>query len=144
EDRTDGRLQRLGELQRGMHLITLDFEQADPGMLGIAGEGVVIRQGEATVRYVLTETGLERAVTEPFRASFDQLVVSGASAASWSFHFEDVGWQDDWTPEDEARPDAIALSLTLDDSSPGPRGVLRRVIALAAEPPQDALAGLGR
>ena len=34
--RTDGRLERLAEVQRAMHLLTLDFMQATGGSLGSA------------------------------------------------------------------------------------------------------------
>ena len=65
--RTDGRLERLAEMQRAMHLVTLDFMQASGGSLSFADGAVSFRRGagvgEIAVRYGLEDTALVRSVS---------------------------------------------------------------------------------
>ena len=153
-ERADGRLERLGELQRAMYLVTYDFEQADPSMLSVEGGEVVIRRRSETLRYAVTDGSLERVAIGPFGGVAAQRLVSDVTDVSWAFHVPGAGWREDWsTPEqggtaDAPSPDAVALSLTLGEALAGPRGELRRVIALADGPPPErrgnAFVGLGR
>jgi general secretion pathway protein J len=140
QERTDGRLARLGELERAMHLVTLDFEQADPRSLSFENGTVGLStRGRTGVRYAFRDGRLERAV-----GGATQILIADVAGIAWAFHLPGAGWRDDAPGADEkASPDAVALTVTLGDGAPGPRGVLRRMVELSAAPPVDPLGGLG-
>lgn len=134
--RTDGRLERLGDMQRAMYVLSADFEQMSSEPV-TAGSAVSFRRlaaespgGEVEVRYSLDGAVLVRTV-----AGRPQRLIDGVAAARWSFYAEPTGWTAQW-PQDPAapRPSAAALDVTL---APGPEtagGTLRRVVALPERP----------
>lgn len=126
--RTDGRLDRLAALQRAMFVLTADFSQLTAGPTLDRGAVEFRRNsaaGERTIRYALADGGMTRAIDGQQRT-----LVAGVAGASWSFHRPDGSWSPapaDAT--DDARPDAVALTMTL-----AAGGTLRRVVALPAAP----------
>lgn len=138
---TDGRLERLAEIQRTMHVVTLDFAQARGGSLASAEGGAVgFRregggEGPATVGYGLEDGAFVRQLAAGGTAA-RQTLIAGVGALSWRFYRPDVGWTADWPPAGligapRGNPAAVELSLTLDP--PGLTGALRRVALLPAE-----------
>ena len=138
EERTAGRIERLGQLHRAMYVLSRDLEQSSAGSLEESADGVRFERkprgldetGRA-ISYSLRGGGLFRIVgVEP--AGTSQLVVSGVSSARWTFFFVGRGWEND-IPADNLgqplRPAAIAVDIMLDDSE-APSGSLRRVVEL--------------
>lgn len=144
-DRLDGRMDRMAELQRAMYVISGDFEALDSGPLDLSGNVLGFRRRSATwrgastaVRYRLVNGGLHRQVG----ALAEQRLIDGVTVVEWSFHSENQGW----VPQPhgsvpagavqgpETRPDAVALTVVLGDSSGGLEGRLRRVVQLPALP----------
>ena len=135
--RTDGRLERLAEVQRGMHLLTLDFMQATGGSLGSSDGAVGFRRSAGSsgmaVRYGLDGADLTRSVSGS-SGEARQVVLSGVDAARWQFYTPEAGWTDSWPP-DPAQPAAnpAAVSLRVRLAGPGLSGELRRIALLPAE-----------
>lgn len=141
QDRTAARLDRLGEMQRTMVVVTLDFATALPFSLAAGANGTAIaRQADAPVRvdYALEGGTLWRrvggAAGEPVAS---QALVRGVDRAAWRYLAASDGWSDVWPPEgtqarlgDAANPRAVELRLWLKDG-----GTLRRVAALPGGPP---------
>ena len=135
--RTDGRLERLAEVQRAMHLLTLDFMQATGGSLGSSDGAVGFRRsggpGGMAVRYGLDGADLTRTVSGS-SGEARQVLLSGVDAARWQFYAPESGWTDAWPP-DPAQPAAnpAAVSLRVRVAGPGLSGELRRIALLPAE-----------
>jgi general secretion pathway protein J len=116
---TEGRLDRLADLQRMMHLVTLDFSQAAPGT--VRGDGAGVAAGD--IRYALTDGVLRRTVGPAV-----QDLLAGAVAVDWQYLDQDRIWGGQWPPANAvpgAELRAVALMVVLD----GDRQ-LRRVVAV--------------
>jgi general secretion pathway protein J len=138
QSRTDGRLERLAQVQRAMHLVTQDFMQTTDGSLGFTGGGVAFRrtagQAQMAVRYGLDGATLTRSVSAGFGARpARQALLTGVRAATWRFYALGTGWTGTWPPDPSkpANPAAVSLDVTL--AGPGLSGKLHRVAILPAE-----------
>ena len=134
--RTEGRLERLAEVQRGLHLFSTDLMQASGGSLAFAEDAVALRRdGGLAVRYGLEGTALVRRVSGGLgRAPARQVLLSDATGIAWRFYAPDLGWVAEWPPATDrppGNPAAIEFEVTL--AGPGLAGVLRRVAILPAE-----------
>ena len=146
---TEGRLERLAEMQRAMHLITLDFSQARGGsfrvdqsatgtVIGLRRNAAEARGGSVTLRYALEDGSLMRDVSGasgPLLAH--QRLLQGITSVDWQYYGHGAGWTSDWPPAGFAvvpgysmpNPQAIAMSVTLAGGS----NKLRRVVLLPDE-----------
>jgi len=127
--RTDGRLERVAELDRALFLIDADFTQSieTPRRVGnMIGFRRHVPEGGMLVGYGVVGGSLMRAADAPPRP-----LISGVTSADWQFH-RATGWSADAARERDADPpDAVALTLKL---SGQPGGTVRRVILLPAQP----------
>lgn len=132
---TDGRLERLGQMQRAMHLLTLDFEQVADRILDYDGDSVRFRRLTATgpvdMVYRAGDGTLQR-VVDGRRA---QTVLAGVSEVRWRFLDAQGGWLDIWPsagtgggPDVPTLPGAVAVEMVLEGD--GLSGALRRVVRL--------------
>ena len=137
---TEGRLERLGDLQRSMYVINLDFLQVEAHSL-LAGPDeqgtlVALRRadgaGSLDLRYVLREGFLLRELGTPPQTRVQTLLDGVASAQLRYLAPGDTEWRDSWPPEPPpqgqiaANPQAVELTLVFagaDDS-------IRRVVVL--------------
>ena len=146
---TDGRLERIAELQRAMHLMTLDFSQAIGASLtaktGPEGASVAWRRnatdasgGRFFMEYTLAEGTLMRAVAVTEGSPLArQPLVTFVSAVDWQFYEPSAGWGNEWPPvartvlpgQTVPNPQAIAITITLADTDQQ----LRRVVLLPGE-----------
>ena len=135
--RTDGRLERLGELQRAMFVVDADLDQISAGPIAEKQGTLSFRRhaasldgrGEA-VRYTLAGDTLQRVVGDDKRPA--QRLLTGVSAARWSYYVAGSGWRAGWPPDPKLAdqwPAAVALDVSL-----GKAGDLRRVVDLPARP----------
>jgi len=145
---TEGRLERLAEMQREMHLLTLDFDYATGGSLVAAddpeGQVLALRRtapersdGQVALRYRVLDGILVRDLSDGSGQQIArQQVLTGVRTADWSFYDADLGWLAVWPPEasrslvagETPNPQAVAVVLTLEDDLS-----LRRVALLPAE-----------
>ncbi len=142
-ERTDGRLERLAEIQRALHMVTADFEQAGAGPIVVTPELVSFRRSGSTtdaaeilVGYSLTAAALVRTVGAG-PAARRQTLLTGVGGLSLSLYAPETGWTA--TPPLTAsglprRPDAVAAELTLLPADGALAGPLRRVVLLPATP----------
>lgn len=142
EERTAGRLERIGQLQRAIYLMTRDLEQITSGTLKEVDGGIsfdrqaasVFESGRAT-SYLLRGDSLVRAGIDP--AASGQVLIGGVASADWSFFFPGQGWRRD-LPAGEAgqpaQPAAVAVEILLDEGGAA-SGTVRRVVELPAAPP---------
>lgn len=125
---TDGRLERLAEMQRAMHMITLDFAQArgasltaragDTGAeVGFSRNAVDAAGGSVGLVYALRDGVLMRDVrtgaADPGAANAGsadpgadqgipatrQPLLRGVTAVDWQFYDAGAGWTAQWPPE---------------------------------------------
>ena len=138
---TDGRLERLSEQQRALHVILTDFAMALPHTLEATEDSVALDRSAASggslhLRYHLTAGVLHRDLASPDGLALaDQTILTGIDTASWRFLTPEGAWSDIW-PTDPVQtlttprnPRAIELVVTLQ----GHAGSLRRVAALPAD-----------
>lgn len=132
QSRTEGRLDRLAELQRSMFVLTSDLDQVARGP--IAGGGPALSFVRAApglggapvpVRYELVDGMLVRVTGDA-----PQLLATGVSGVRWRFW--DGAWVDRWPPaQSETPPWPRAVEVELQLRAPGgSMGTLRRVVAL--------------
>ncbi|UYY59632.1 type II secretion system protein J [Sphingomonas sp. S2-65] len=141
QGRTEGRLDRLADLQRAMFVVTSDIDQLAAG--NISGGGTSLSFTRAApgmggpaipLRYAVAGGSLVRGL-----GPVPQRVLGGIAAARWRFW--DGAWVDHWPMSEQGKtqwPRAIALEMQLVGPGGTPASV-RRVIALparAAEAPQ--------
>ena len=136
--RTEGRLDRLAEIQRAAHLMTLDAMQMGAGTFDLGAGAVSFRRsggaGDFAVRYALEDGRLMRRLSGAGTEAAQRLL-SDVEALDWQVFAPGAGWSADWPPDgagQAAMPAAIALEVTL--TGDGLAGRLRRVAVLPAEP----------
>ena len=147
---TEGRLSHLGQMERAMYLVGVDFAQAESGSLLADGTMVSIHRatrdlvgGDITVGYGLAGTMLTRRLTDGRGAVLaDQALLPGVAALGWQFLDGGPSWSGVWSgvwpaPGQAAQvggkpdnPRAVELTLTLSDGR-----MLRRVAVLPAAVP---------
>ena len=130
---TDGRIERLGRMQRTLYLLSLDLEQASPGPLVLRDGGLGFRRRlspdrpPSEIRYALADETLVRSVGG---SPTGQPMLPGVSAVRWTFWSRGRGWSSDPGLPTGTRPQAVAVELDLQGSGPPPHGLLRRVMRL--------------
>jgi general secretion pathway protein J len=142
EERTAGRLERLGQFQRTMFVLSRDLEQISTGSLEQVEGGVRFeRQGASVydpprpVSYSVRGESLFRA------AGADQRLIDGVAGVEWSFFFEGRGWQRILPTNEQTgteQPAAIAVQILMNEGD-NPSGTLRRVVELPTPPAKAML-----
>ena len=137
---TEGRLERLGQLQRSLYLINLDFLLAQGHSLQAApddqGTLVSLRRAEdqrsLDLRYVLREGVLLRELGAPPNSRV-QTLLDGIDHVDLRYRAaSDTEWRDTWPSEAPpqgtvaANPHAVEFTLTFI----GPEDSVRRVVIL--------------
>lgn len=146
-DRTEGRLEELGDLQRGLFVITSDFSQADGASIDLTPSGVsanrATENGMTGVTYEVADGKMLRKLSRGGAPGVQQTLLANVKAARWRLLLRDGGWVETWPPpspaddaqaEDRVAPLALAVELDLDEGRVGVSGTLRRVVELAAKP----------
>lgn len=146
---TEGRLERLARIQRGMYLLSTDFSQARPATLTYEADdqGPVLSlersaaetgAGRIALAYRLRDSILLRDVSDAAgRPVARQPLLDGVTEIAWQFYDADLGWVDQWPPlgqgaaqqERPSNPVAVSAVILLEDAQQ-----LRRVAPLPSEP----------
>jgi len=142
-DRTEGRLDRLAEVQRAMYVIDNDLSQLSIGRLEGDGAALSFSRPLAAagglpvrIRYQLGANTLLRGVRGRGLPQGAQRVLQGVGSIRWSYYRPGMGWVDRWPPAPELAdqwPAAVAADMML---APGGTvgGSLRRVVPLPVHP----------
>jgi general secretion pathway protein J len=148
QNQTEGRLERMAELQRAAHLIRIDFGQASgtsldfdtdttPVSLSFRRSGATIGAAPVTIVYSQEYDVLQRVIQNGDATNTVQPLLRDVTDAQWRFFDAASGWTDQWPPADRqivpgqpvANPQAVELTVTL-----APRNeILRRIVLLPAE-----------
>lgn len=143
QSRTEGRLDRLAELQRAMYVVDNDLGQTGMGAVEGDATGLSFTRPLAAaggvpvrVRYELGSGSLLRSLRGPGLPPGTQRVLQGVSSLRWSYYQPATGWVDRWPPTAELSgkwPAAVAADIVL---APGASvsGSVRRVVALPGQP----------
>lgn len=146
---TEGRLERLAEMQRAMHLIMLDFSQArgesfeveqsaNGPVIGLRRNAADAKGGSVMLHYALQDGSLIRDVSGASGPPVaHQPLLKGVTAINWQFYAPAAGWSPEWPPagyvvlpgQPMPNPQAIALTITLAAGG----NQLRRVVLLPSE-----------
>ncbi|MDQ1901658.1 type II secretion system protein GspJ [Paracoccus sp. WLY502] len=146
---TEGRLERLARIQRGMYLLTTDFSQARPAtvtyetgdrgpVLSLERSAAETGAGRIALTYRLRDSILLRDVSDAAgQPVARQPLLDGVTDIAWQFYDADLGWVDEWPPlgqgsaqaERPSNPVAISAVILLEDAQQ-----LRRVATLPSEP----------
>ncbi len=138
---TEGRLQRLAQVQRAMHVVSQDFMQVSGGSLDFTDAIVSFRRsagtGDMAVRYGLEESTLVRSVSgADARGPARQALLSNVARIGWRFFDPGSGWVTTWPPNPvvttRLNPAAVALEVQLTGLMPS--GDLPRIVILPADP----------
>jgi general secretion pathway protein J len=130
--RTEGRLERLADIERAVYLIDADIGQAVEGPYVVDNALLFKRNaagGPVTVGYGMKGTTLIR-----FYGPTGRPLLGPVVGAQWRFHRGGA-----WTPEppkreDKIPADAVELTIMLGPADGAPGGTLRRVVALTSAP----------
>lgn len=143
QSRTEGRLDRLAELQRAMYVLSGDFLQArgrsfrvepiETGtVIGVRRNAADLQEGAVNLTYRLEDGVLLRSVRRSAGSSLaEQALLTGVAAADWRFFDPQAGWVNNWPPAGQLpgaappNPLAVELRLTLAEGAE-----LRRVALL--------------
>lgn len=128
---TEGRLERLAELQRTTAVLAGDFAAiADAPLAGNATAVDFARRtpdGARPIGYSIKDGALMRTLD---RGARQQRVLGGVTAVRFAYYRRDAGWQAFWPPTALLAaqwPAAVAVDITLAGARPR---VLRRVVDL--------------
>ncbi|RYE01564.1 MAG: prepilin-type N-terminal cleavage/methylation domain-containing protein [Sphingomonadales bacterium] len=134
QNRTEGRSDRLADLQRAMIVISSDLDQIAPG--SISGGGAELSFSRAApamggvavpVRYSIANGNLIRQI-----GPLPQEVLTGIAMLRWRFW--DGTWVNNWPFDDKSRerwPRAVEIEMQVAGPGGAP-GTLRRVVTLPA------------
>ena len=127
---TEARLERLGALQRMMHLVRRDLSESTAG--SVRGDSAQMSLGRAadaggvTISYGMEEGQMARRVAP---GDARQVLLSDVAALRWQYLDGSGGWNDGWPVANVAGPpDLRAVAMTLALTTTGEE--LRRVVAV--------------
>lgn len=126
-DRTEGRLERVADLDRALMILGRDLAQSRPGGIEADATGLRIVGVAGTMTYAFGDGVLTRSVGEG--APLEQVVATNLADAGWRMLGAE-GWSAIWPPQD-AVVVLRAVEVTL---SPEPGQTARRLVEIAQEP----------
>jgi len=152
EERTKGRLDRIGVMQRAMYLLTKDIEQAEPGSfaereggIGFLKRAPSLFEPASPIGYVLKGNVLQRIVTDRSGRRKEERLLEGVSALDTNFYYQGTGWSPTLfvKPETAAppigvgqevpQPIAIGLRMTIAGENGTPAGQLERMVEVTTD-----------
>ena len=133
EERTKGRLDRIGAMQRAMYLLTKDIEQAETGSFAETESGVgFLRRAPSLFEpsrpfgYVLKDGALQRVFTDRSGRRKEERLLDGVSGLETNFYYRGTGW----SPTLFVKPETAAPAIGVAEEVPQPIAVaLRMTIA---------------
>lgn len=131
QQRTEGRSERLSQVQRALYLVTADIEQLSSGPLIDGGTMIFTRSsavGDYPVVYRFADGALYRQTGET-----ELPILLGVTGMGLRFYKNSAWTSTPVTPEDIARPKAVELTLELAPQPGQTAGPVRRVIELPDE-----------
>jgi general secretion pathway protein J len=118
-DRTEGRLERLAEIDRALLILRRDLAQLDAAPVTLTDDTLSFQRAGADrpvgIRFALDQNGtLTRNLADTTGEPVAQTLLTEVSTADWRLMDGARRWQDNWPPgDDPAVPIAAELTLTL-------------------------------
>lgn len=138
-ERTDGRLERLAEIDRAFLVIRRDLAQISGLDTRLNDDGLAFRrldaEGSFSVLYHADDSALTRQIKHSDPAPMDQLLLAGVRDVQWRLLDSSRRWTPLWPPEGVSAPQRpLAAELSLEVTRDGmdlPQSVTR-IFALPA------------
>jgi len=130
--RTDGRLERLAQVDRALLVVRRDLAQAQPTGLTLDGTELRFVRAEGAdavqeMTVVLDDSRLIRSLPRGGAAPLDQVLLTGVEALNWRMLDAGRTWHETWEGGGDA---ALAAELTLTFSQDGGAAQVTRLMAL--------------
>lgn len=139
--RTEGRMERLAEIERALILVSRDLAQKRPGALTGDEDGIVFlgagAAGPAVVDWSLEDGALLRRImlADGSGPGVEQGVLDGVAGVQWRFLDAERVWHDAWPPEGErAELRAVRVEIAPLGVGPGTGATASRLIELPRQP----------
>lgn len=138
-ERTEGRLERLAEIDRAFLIVRRDLAQIAPVNVMLDADGLAFRRtarsSNIAVTLLVKDMTFTRQVGEAATTAVDQKLLSGTSSARWRLLDGSRVWHRVWPPAGgaaEARPHAAELTIEVTGELSGETAVLTRLFPLPA------------
>lgn len=136
---TEGRLERLAEIDRAFLIIRRDLAQIAPSEITLDGDVLAFQRLSADSRVALTfrveDTTLTRRVGNADTGPVDQKLLPRTTSAQWRLLDGSQDWHTLWPPTDDGatgRPQAVELTLELRRADADVPEVVTRLFPLPA------------
>jgi len=137
QSRMEGRLERLAQLRRAVHLIDIDLQQISGPPIIVEGPFIGFRRHDAhvadgtlAINYMVRAGTLQRSVRRALDGVIEQDLISDVRALSWQVSKDGHTWIDPDGKSDEELPLGIRAEITLGTERSGPSGVIHRIVRL--------------
>ena len=140
-ERTEGRLERLAEVDRAFLVVRRDLAQIKIAEIGLVGDVLSFGRasGGRTIRiaYVLDDDIWRRQINGAKGVPVDQQLLTGIASAKWRLLDGARRWHSDWPPVGSVTPSRpMAAELTLDiwrEGAGRPASVTRLIVLPAGQ-----------
>ncbi|TMM51790.1 type II secretion system protein GspJ [Sulfitobacter sabulilitoris] len=140
---TEGRLERLAQIDRALSLVSRDLQQVAPSAIVVSADEVRFTRrlatGDAALRYVLRDDRLLRIwPAGGADAPVEQQMLDNLRGVDWQALDAERTWQATWPPDDAEAPPPLALRMTLRlaESEGDAPWTVTRTVELPARAPQ--------
>ncbi len=137
QSRTDGRLERVAEIQRALHLISTDLEQISGPPLVIDGKRIGFTrpafgapERALGISYSLQDGALRREVRAISGVVAEQVLISAVRDVDWQLYTAPGAWGGDNDLDEETLPRAVRARIDLGSVDNGPAGIIQRIVRL--------------
>ncbi|KIN71056.1 type II secretion system protein GspJ [Sulfitobacter guttiformis] len=140
-ERTEGRLERLAEIDRAFLIIRRDLAQITPSAVTLDTQSIAFQRSQglasARVAYRLDDAVMVRQIEMPQAPPVRQQLLSGIASAQWRVMDRARQWHSIWPPAGEqTAPTPIAAEVTLSigrTEGPVPHSVTRLIVLPAGQ-----------
>jgi general secretion pathway protein J len=138
-ERTEGRLERLAEIDRAFLVIRRDLAQITPDAVTLDDGTLAFRRaradGTVAMAFRVQDAVLTRQIDTAVSGAIDQQLLTGTATAQWRLMDASRDWHSVWPPSDDAavgRPMAAELTLEVWRAGASAPEVVTRLITLPA------------
>ncbi|WP_226783073.1 prepilin-type N-terminal cleavage/methylation domain-containing protein [Oceaniglobus trochenteri] len=143
QERTEGRMERLGQIDGALRLLSGDMETGAPGTLTFQDDRLAIVVAGRRHAWRIDDTTLTRALARPGESDAqDQALLPDVSGWGWRFLPEGGQWGPAWPPADAPdgpapalRAAEVELRLRLGEGDAAPVTLRRLFVPLAVVTP---------
>jgi general secretion pathway protein J len=138
-ERTEGRLDRLAEIDRAFLIVRRDLAQITSANVSLQSDVLSFQRrgngGPIRIEYLLDDTALTRRIGTVANAPVDQRLLTGTATSQWRLMDQAKTWHTVWPPatdENAGRPWAAELTVGVSRKTVDVPQSVTRLIALPA------------